>query len=301
MSAVANTPTGTLDAISDGITAAGFETIRPHDTVESAAGRTRNYLVWIDGPAPDGACGQATSYDDPARDPANLNNLGGKVAIVFPNGGGFCSSNTVRHEIGHNLGALQPVAPSAFDGAHCDDAYEDTMCYSQAPRVASGQRGQYFDYGNDDYWDPPQGGALPWWTANLNRFLCPDPACNVAPATGNEVVPQPDADGDGVPDATDPCPTVAGDACGAAPAVQTVTRRELSVRMKAKRSRRGWKVRVRARGEGRAVVTLRCRRKRRRAVRTVMVKRTKLPRTIRRNLRCASKPRARVLPVRPSV
>ena len=30
------------------------------------------------------------------------------------------------------------------------------MCYSQAPKVAGGQRGQFFDYGNDDYWDPPQ-------------------------------------------------------------------------------------------------------------------------------------------------
>jgi hypothetical protein len=36
----------------------------------------------------------------------------------------------------------------------------------------------YFDYGNDDYWDPPQGVPLGWWTLNLSRFICPDAQCN---------------------------------------------------------------------------------------------------------------------------
>jgi hypothetical protein len=296
LQAVANSATGTLDAVMDGLNAAGFATIRPYDTIESASTRDRNFVVWIDGPSPYGACGQATSFDDPTRAADNLNNLGGKVAVVFPNGdGGFCSSNTVRHEIGHNLGALQPVAPSAFDGAHCDDAYEDTMCYSNAPRRSGGERGQYFDYGNNDYWDPPRGTALPWWTANLNRFLCPDAACNVAPGAGTEITAGLDTDGDGVPDATDVCPAVAGDVCGAL----RVTRRKATVRLKAKRIRKGWRVTVKARGQGKAVVVLRCRPKRRRAVRTVMAKRTKLPRTIRRTVRCATKPRARVLTVAP--
>ena len=295
--AVADTATGTLDAVTDGIRAAGFETIRSTDTVESAAGRNRNFLVWIDGPSPPAACGQATSFDDPTRDASNLNNLGGKVALVFPDGrGGFCSSNTVRHEIGHNLGALQPVAPHAFDGAHCSDAYEDTMCYSQAPRVGNGQRGRYFDYGNDDYWDPPRGRALPWWTANLNRFLCPDQHCNVAPSRGRDATPGGDADGDGIPDARDACPHVAGDAC-TAPARTPV--RE-TVRLTAKRVRRGWKVTVTARGEGEAIVTVRCRPRPRRAVRTVLTKRTKLPRTIRRTVRCATRPRAGLLPAGPA-
>ena len=100
------------------------------------------------------------------------------------------------HEMGHNLGAIQKVAPHAFDGAHCDDAYEDTMCYSQAPRVAGGQRGQFFDYGNDDYWDPPNGAPLPWWTANLNRFLCADATCNVAAPGGAAITRGADRDGD---------------------------------------------------------------------------------------------------------
>lgn len=310
LQSVADTATGTLDAVTDGINAAGFATIGPSDTLESASARDRNYVVWIDGPSPAGACGQATSYDDATRDGSNLNNLGGKVAVVFPNGsGGFCSSNTVRHEIGHNLGALQPVAPNAFDGSHCADAFEDTMCYSQAPRVADGRRGQFFDYGNNDYWDPPRGANLPWWTANLNRFLCPDAACNVAPASGSGVVAGPDGDGDGVPDGDDVCPAVAnadqrdadrdgvGDACASAP---TRVAPKATVRMRAKRWRKGWKVTLTARGQGRAVVTLRCRPKRRRAVRTVMSKRTTLPRTIRKKVRCATKPRAGLLPSGPA-
>lgn len=306
MQALAGTSTGTIDAVSDGIDAAGFATIRRTDTYESASVRTRNYLVWIDGPAPSGACGQATSYDDSRRDPTNLNNLGGKVAIVFPNGsGGFCSSNTARHEIGHNLGALQPVAPHAFDGAHCDDAYEDTMCYSQAPKVGGGQRGQFFDYGNDDYWDPPQGAALPWWTTNLNRFLCPDAACNIGPDSGQSVTAGPDRDGDGVADDADVCPDVAdpdqrdsdgdrrGDACSEAPRTRAAPKP--TVRIKSRRAGTGWKVTVTARGQGRAVVTVRCRPAAHRAVKTVLSRRTALPRTVRGKVRCATRPRAAVM------
>lgn len=312
MQALAPTATGTLEAVSNGIDAAGFKTIRSTDTVESASVRTRNYLVWIDGPAPSGSCGQATSYDDARRDPANLNNLGGKVAIVFPSGsGGFCSSNTARHEIGHNLGALQPVAPNAFDGAHCADAYEDTMCYSQAPKVAGGQRGQFFDYGNDDYWDPPQGAGLAWWTANLNRFLCPDAACNVAGPGANPAADRPDSDGDGVADDADVCPDVAdpdqrdsdgdgrGDACSEQPRAAAGPRP--TVRIKARRTKRSWKVTVTARGQGKAVVTVRCRRTARGAVKTVLSRRTALPRTVRGTVRCATTPRAAVLQSRPAI
>lgn len=93
-----------------------------------------------------------------------MNNVGGKVAAVFREGdGGFCDSNTVRHEVAHALGALQQPAPHAFDGAHCNDAYEDTMCYPSSPKRADGSyHSRFFDYGNDDYWDPPNRGPLSW-------------------------------------------------------------------------------------------------------------------------------------------
>jgi hypothetical protein len=53
------------------------------------------------------------------------------------------------------------------------------MCYRAAPQRARGDfQSEYFDYGNDDYWDPPQGKPLAWWTVNLNRFLCDSATCN---------------------------------------------------------------------------------------------------------------------------
>ena len=144
-------------------------------------GQTVNYVAWLDGPAPAGTCGQATSVLDRRRVFTNANNFGGKLALVFRRGSRFCGADTVRHEIGHNLGALQPQAPHTRDGAHCTDAVEDTMCAPDAPSVAGGSgRHAYFDYGNDDYWDPPRGRPLPWWTVNLSWFLCRDTRCNGA-------------------------------------------------------------------------------------------------------------------------
>ena len=313
MRSLASTQDGTFDAVTRALNAAGFDTIQPSDTLAQAAARTRNYLVWLDAPAPTGSCGQAAIYDDPSRDSNNLNNFGGKSAIVFRSGtDGFCSSNAARHEIGHNLGALQPTAPHAFDGSHCDDAYEDTMCYSNSPQRAGGQRGLFFDYGNDDYWSPPNAAPLPWWTVDENRFLCPDATCNVATAVtqGTPVAPEPgdsqpptdpDADGDGVGDAKDNCPNVAnpdqtnsygdkrGDACEKRP-------RRARISLHAKRSRTGvWKVRVRATGDGRGVVIVRCRRQPHGQVRTVRSRYTRLPRTIHWRVRCVnSRPKAKL-------
>ena len=141
--------------------------------------QTINYLAWLDGPAARASCGQATSLVDRRRAFWNANNLGGKVALVFRRGRDFCGPATIRHEIGHNLGALQPQAPNTRDGAHCTDALEDTMCVDDAPRVGGGPKhGEFFDYRNDDYWDPPTGRPLKWWTVNLSWFICPDARCN---------------------------------------------------------------------------------------------------------------------------
>jgi hypothetical protein len=280
LAALARTPSGTYDAAVAALDAAGFQTIHPDDTLEDAAARTRNYLVWLDGPTPDGSCGQATIYDDPSRGQDNLNNLGGKAAVVFRNGDGFCSSNAARHEIGHNLGALQPVAPHAFDGAHCNDAYEDTMCYSNSPLVADGDSGQFFDYGNDDYWSLP-GRPLAWWTVDLSRFLCDDATCNAVGA-------------DGVPEA----PVAPAFAPTSAPAAAPKHARSHGrVKMRARRRAHGvWKLRLRAVGSGRGVVVVRCRRARRGQVRTVLSRSTRLPRTLHGRVRCrASRPRARLL------
>ncbi len=171
--------TATFDAVGAALRVRGFA-VAPNDaSADQLAPLSENYLVWLDGPGPPRSCGQGTALLDSTRSETNLNNLGGKLALIFRNGRDFCGADVVRHEIGHNLGALQPDAPNTTDGVHCNDAFEDTMCGWESPKLAGGPfNGLYFDYGNDDYWDPPQGAPLGWWTVNLSRFLCPDARCN---------------------------------------------------------------------------------------------------------------------------
>ena len=146
----------------------------------------KKYAVWLD--AGSNYCGQGTLYQDTRRTSNNYSNVNRTTGIVYrpyatDNGeGGFCRGRTLLHELGHNMGAVQKVAPNAFDGAHCDDDQEDVMCYEQNATFDSGNVGQ-FDYGNDDYWDPAANPALgssatlPWWTLNLSRFICPTTGC----------------------------------------------------------------------------------------------------------------------------
>ena len=171
--------TATFDAVAGALQTAGFM-VAPNDApLEQLAPLRENYVVWLDGAAPARSCGQGTALLDSTRSETNLNNLGGKLAVIFRDGRGFCGEDVVRHEIGHNLGALQPDAPNTADGVHCNDAFEDTMCAWEAAHVAEGPfNGLFFDYGNDDYWDPPAGAPLGWWTLNLSRFICPAVDCN---------------------------------------------------------------------------------------------------------------------------
>ena len=69
------------------------------------------------------------------------------------------------------------------------------------------------------------------------------------------------------------------------------TRKEIYDAMKRLKSGR-WRVSLRATGAGKAVVAVRCRRTRRGQVRTVFTRRTVLPRSIVRRVRCgAGRPR----------
>lgn len=178
-------PNGTLNAVAAELDAAGFPTLQSGDGTRRAKRLKRNWVVWLDTPAPAGACGEAQVYDDPTRSQSNLNNFGGKAALVFRARDGFCGAAAVRHEVTHTLGGLVSGATNNFDGTHCNDAFEDTMCYPDAPRRSgSSFQDEYYDYGSDDYWDPPRGKPLRWWTVNLSRFVCPDAACNRVASAG---------------------------------------------------------------------------------------------------------------------
>ncbi|HEX7166631.1 MAG TPA: hypothetical protein VF230_06600 [Acidimicrobiales bacterium] len=137
----------------------------------------KKFVVWLD--ADSRYCGQGSLYQDTRRQAGNYNERRTTGIVYRPYTsdaltGGWCRGRTLLHEIGHNLGALQQVAPNAFDGAHCDDDDNDVMCYTA--QAASGAGVAVFDAGSNDYWDP-EGGKLPWWAVNLNKFLCPSTGC----------------------------------------------------------------------------------------------------------------------------
>ena len=141
-----------------------------------SAGLTTNYIGWLDGPAPAGVCGQAALVDDSRRSAANLNNGGGKLALVYRQGETFCDGDVIRHEVAHTLGVAATGAPHLTGAGHVTDALEDTLAEAGAPRVGAGDAfGEFVDYGSDDYW-----GELPWWTLDLSRYLCRTTGCNVA-------------------------------------------------------------------------------------------------------------------------
>ena len=162
------------------------------------------------------------------------------------------------------------------------------MCSPTSPAVSTGERGLYFDYNNDDYWDPPDG-ALPWWTANLNRFLCPDVNCNVS--GGTPLV----SSGTGTGSQGSGSGTGAG--TGPGTTVTSAKRKPLRLRTKVRRSssvskRDLWNMTLRVTGDGRAQVDIRCRRAKSAKLSSVVVRRVKLPRVLRSSVRCASRPTA---------
>ncbi len=137
----------------------------------------KKYIAWLD--AGSNYCGQGTLWQDTTRRVGNTSDVNRTTGIVYrpytpisnAANGGFCRGRTLLHELGHNLGAVQKVAPHAFDGAHCNDDKNDTMCYVANSSATSGVPPQ-FDFNKDDYWDPA-AAKLTWWTLNLSRYICP--------------------------------------------------------------------------------------------------------------------------------
>lgn len=157
---------------------------------------SKKYAVWLD--ADSRYCGQGHLYQDPQRTASNANDVNRTTAIVYRpydkyvndgKTGGFCRGRTLLHEVGHNLGALQKVAPNAFDGAHCNDDDNDVMCYTAQSTFDSGGPLGKFDWNNDDYWDAGADVVTPvvskanlrWWAVNLSKFICPPVAAGTTP------------------------------------------------------------------------------------------------------------------------
>jgi hypothetical protein len=156
-----------------------FTMVRDELVARGFTNADKKYVVWLD--AASRYCGQGELYQDTTRDPALNNNQKRTTSIVYRPysttnaDGGFCRGRTLLHEVGHNLGALQNVAPNAFDGAHCNDDNNDVMCYTDTDQFTSDS--STFDFKNNDFWDPATG-PLPWWTVNLSRFICVSKNCS---------------------------------------------------------------------------------------------------------------------------
>jgi hypothetical protein len=144
----------------------------------------KKYFAWLD--AGSQYCGQGNLAQDTRRSSENQNEAKNLALVYRPYSasdanGGFCRGRTLRHELGHTMGALQSAAPNDFDGAHCKDDAQDTMCYVSETSYASSA--PTFDYNNDDYWDPVANPALAssrklgHWTVNLSKYICPTAGC----------------------------------------------------------------------------------------------------------------------------
>lgn len=169
------------------------------------AGLTRadkKYLLWVDAGSTS-ACGRSDAPGDPVRSASNraeattISTIIRYYAPTTPGTGGFCAP--ILHELAHAMGAVLPNAPH-YETGHCNDNGNDYLCYSASTIPYDPNVGRYFDYGNDDYWDPAadpfkgSSGRLGWWTVNLSRFLCP-PAAPFDPAAPAADCSQPNVAG----------------------------------------------------------------------------------------------------------
>lgn len=147
----------------------------------------KKYVVWLDGvyPSTSSWCGQAQIASDPQRSTANKSEAT-STSVIYRNvnavGGEFCSGNTILHELSHQMGAVQMQATHHYSG-HVNDSSNDLMSNGAGPTPHDPVLGAFYDFGNDDYWDPaadPASGSnaiLRWWTVNLSRFICPVSGC----------------------------------------------------------------------------------------------------------------------------
>jgi hypothetical protein len=87
------------------------------------------YVVFVDGGVKTDAAGQGDVQDDDSTGLNNQNNNGAMYAMAYlTNVDVDWLYDTVLHEIGHTMGAVQHSAPHSTAGWHCWDGL-DTMCY----------------------------------------------------------------------------------------------------------------------------------------------------------------------------
>lgn len=131
------------------------------------------YLVWADA---DALCGLASAYGDKTAGPDNANN---GAYPTYARVDRRCWGSAEAHEVMHMLGAVQPDAPHATAGFHCNDG-ADLMCYADGTArsaqhsVCGSAQAQLFDCRHDDYFStsPPRASYLSThWNTAASAFL----------------------------------------------------------------------------------------------------------------------------------
>ena len=134
----------------------------------------RSYLVLVD--QDEGDCGLGQVRPDPSPGPGNANNVGGAVAMVWPQ----CWTGLVAaHELTHTMGAVQQAAPHHTSLGHCWDG-RDAMCYAdgspQKQRLLCAKPDDYrrLDCDGDDYfalYPKPESYLQTHWNSASSQFL----------------------------------------------------------------------------------------------------------------------------------
>jgi hypothetical protein len=129
----------------------------------------RNIAIYADGlRGTNGVAGTASRYTSDSTH-TTAHDSGGLGAVVFgpqtlPSSS-YAEPAVLMHEIGHNLGAVQDLAPHSTKAGHCHDE-RDLMCYAdggtegragdmlQNCSAIAGDMDETFDCGGDDYFNP---------------------------------------------------------------------------------------------------------------------------------------------------
>ncbi len=134
----------------------------------------RSYLVLVD--QDEGDCGLGQVRQDPRPGPANINNTGVAVAMIWPQ---CWTGLTAAHELTHTLGAVQATAPHHTTLGHCWDGH-DAMCYAdgspQAQQLICTKPDDYrkLDCNGDDYFAlaaKPGTYLASHWNSATSQFL----------------------------------------------------------------------------------------------------------------------------------
>jgi hypothetical protein len=141
----------------------------------------RNYLLFALTIDCNAIAGYAQLPADDSPGASNRANLGGYMAVTF-----YAEGRTALHEAGHNLGAVQRLAPHSDGGGHCWDNF-DIMCYpytefapQSAVRPCADTEPPPFDCKQDDYFSPnpaPGSYLATRWNTFDSVFMCELSSC----------------------------------------------------------------------------------------------------------------------------